>query len=108
MDKILFEGNIHPLDLVISKQANDLRIAIHQPNVSSDEWITVQNWFVGTANRTETIQAGNDQVLLSSQVDQLIQAMASFTTNTGVSWDAAIEGGGDQAQFQGILAANWQ
>ena len=32
-----------------------------------------------TANRTETIQAGNDQNLLSTQVDQFIQPMAAFT-----------------------------
>ena len=76
MDKILFDSGIDPLDLVISKQANNLRIAIHG---SPDDQITVQNWFVGTANRTETIQAGDGQVLLSTQVDQLIQAMAGFT-----------------------------
>jgi hypothetical protein len=62
-------------------------------------------------NRTETIQAGNGQTLLSMQVDQLIQAMAGFTQDTGLSWDAAIEGGGtpqQQAQFQGIVANSWQ
>jgi hypothetical protein len=44
-------------------------------------------------------------------VDQLIQAMAQFTTDTGLSWDAASGGAGDpgrQAQFQGIIAASWQ
>jgi hypothetical protein len=108
MDKILFDSGNDPLDLVISRQANDMRLAIH----GSSDQITVQNWFVGTANRTETIQAAGDgQVLLSTQVDQLIQAMAQFTTDTGLSWDAASGGAGDsgqQAQFQGIIAANWQ
>jgi Ca2+-binding RTX toxin-like protein len=108
MDKILFDSGIDPLDLVISKQANNLRLTIHD---SPDDQITVQNWFVGTANRTETIQADDGQVLLSTQVDQLIQAMAGFTHDTGLSWDAASGGGGtadQQAQFQGIIAANWQ
>jgi Ca2+-binding RTX toxin-like protein len=106
-DKVLFDGGINPLDLVISRQANDLRLAIH----GSSDQITVQNWYVGTTNRTETIQAGNGQALLSAQVDQLIQAMASFTTNTGLSWDDASGGAGtqqQQTQFQGILAASWQ
>jgi hypothetical protein len=56
----------------------------------------------------ETIQAGNGQTLLSTQVDQLIQAMAGFTATTGLTWDAASGGAGDpgqQAQFQGIIAA---
>jgi Ca2+-binding RTX toxin-like protein len=106
-DRALFGATINPLDLVISRQANDLRLAIH----GSSDQITVQNWYVGTNNRIETLQAGNGQTLLSTQVDQLIQAMAGFTTTTGLSWDAAIAGGGtvqQQAQFQGILATNWQ
>ena len=74
-DKILYDAGINPLDLVLSRQANDLRIAIH----GSSDQITVQNWYTGSANRTETIQAGNDQTLLSTQVNQLIQAMAGFT-----------------------------
>ena len=112
MDKILFDDGINGInhqDLVISKQANNLRIAIHDGSPSDQ--ITVQNWFVGTANRTETIQAGDGQVLLSTQVDQLIQAMSQFTTDTHLSWDDASGGAGtaqQQTQFQGILAANWQ
>src|SRR5206468_2210334 len=54
-DKILYDVGINPLDLVISRQANDLRLAIH----GSSDQITVQNWYAGTTNRTETIQAGN-------------------------------------------------
>lgn len=106
-DKILYDAGINPLDLVISRRANDLRLTIH----GSSDRITVQNWYTSSVNRTETIQAGNGQTLLSTQVDQLIQAMAGFTATTGLSWDAASGGAGDpgqQAQFQGILAASWQ
>jgi Ca2+-binding RTX toxin-like protein len=106
-DRVLFQSGINPLDLIISQQANDLRIAIE----GTTDQITVQNWYTSTANRTERIQAGNGEVLLSSQVDQLIQAMAQFTANTGLSWDAAAGGAGDptqQAQFQAIIAAAWQ
>ena len=55
---------------------------------------------------TEIIQAGNDQTLLSTQVDQLIQAMAGFSTQTGLTWDQAI----DQRpqDVQAVLAASWQ
>jgi Ca2+-binding RTX toxin-like protein len=106
-DKILYDAGTNPLDLVISRQANDLQLAIH----GSSDQITVQNWYTSSVNRTETIQAGNGQTLLSTQVNQLIQAMAGFTQQTGLSWDAAIEGSGtvqQQAEFQGILAASWQ
>jgi Ca2+-binding RTX toxin-like protein len=101
-DKLLYDAGINPLDLVISRQANDLRLAIH----GSSDQITVQNWYVGTVNRTETIQAGNGQTLLSTQVDQLIQAMAGFTAQTGLTWDQAIDQ--RQQDVKTLLAANWQ
>ncbi|THJ09927.1 MAG: hypothetical protein CAF43_011320 [Nitrospira sp. CG24C] len=101
-DKLLYDTGINPLDLVLSRQANDLRLAIH----GSSDQITVQNWYVGTTNRAETIQAGNGQALLSTQVDQLIQAMAGFTAQTGLTWDQAIDQ--QPAQVQTVLAASWQ
>jgi predicted TIM-barrel enzyme len=105
---LLYGATINPLDLVLSRQVNDLRIAIH----GSTDAVTIQNWYSApTTAQVETIQAGNGQTLLSTQVDQLIQAMASFSQQTGLTWDAASAGGGtpqDQAQFQGILAASWQ
>jgi Ca2+-binding RTX toxin-like protein len=101
-DRILYDSGINPLDLVISRQANDLRLAIH----GSTDYVTVQNWYTSSSNRTETIQAGNGQTLLSTQVDQLIQAMASFSQQTGLTWDQAIDQRPQDVQT--ILAANWQ
>ncbi len=101
-DKILYDTAINPLDLVISRQANDLRIAIH----GSSDRITIQNWYTSSINRTETIQAGNDDLLLSTKVDQLIQAMAGFTQQTGLTWDHAIDQ--QPGEVQAILAASWQ
>ena len=44
--------------------------------------------------------------LLSTQVDQLIQVMAGFTQQTGLTWDQAIN---QQPQVvQTVLAASWQ
>jgi Ca2+-binding RTX toxin-like protein len=102
-DRALFGTTINPLDLVVSRQANDLRVAIH----GSSDQITVQNWYLGTNNQIETIQAGNGQMLLNSQVDQLIQAMAQFSANNnGMTWDQAID---QQPQnVQTILASSWQ
>lgn len=101
-DKIRYDASINPLDLVISRQANDLRLSIH----GSSDYVTVQNWYTSSSNRTETIQAGNGQTLLSTQVDQLIQAMASFSQQTGLTWDQAIDQ--QPTQVQNILAASWQ
>ena len=101
-DKLLYDAGINPLDLVISRQAIDLRLSIH----GSSDQIIVQNWYVGTTNRTETIQAGNGQALLSTQVDQLIQAMAGFTAQTGLTGDQAIDQRPQDVQT--VLATSWQ
>jgi Ca2+-binding RTX toxin-like protein len=101
-DTMQFGVTINPLDLVISRQANDLRLTIH----GSTDQMTIQNWYSGATNQAETIQAGNGQTLLSTQVDQLIQAMAGFTQQTGLTWDQAIDQ--QPTQVQTVLAASWQ
>jgi Ca2+-binding RTX toxin-like protein len=102
-DRLAFGETINPLDLVIERQANDLRVRIHHTN----EAVLIGSWYsAGTTNHIETIQAGNGEVLLNTQVDQLIQAMAAFTQQTGLTWDHAIEQ--QPAQVQAVLAASWQ
>lgn len=102
-DTLLYGATINPLDLVLSRQVNDLRIALH----GTTERVTIQNWYANlTTAQVETIQAGNGQTLLSTQVDQLIQAMAGFTQQTGLTWDQGID---QQPQdVQTVLAASWQ
>jgi Ca2+-binding RTX toxin-like protein len=103
IDLLLYGATINPLDLVLSRQANNLRLAIH----GSADSVTVQNWYsTPTTAQVETIQAGNGQTLLSTDVEQLIQAMAQFTTDTGLSWDQGIDQ--QPAQVQTVLAASWQ
>ncbi|MHC9063885.1 putative Ig domain-containing protein, partial [Nitrospira sp. CMX1] len=101
-DRTVFGETINPLDLIISRQANDLRLAVH----GSADQVTIRDWYLSPNSRIETVQAGNGTLLLSSQVDQLIQAMASFTQQSGLTWDQAI----DQRpqDVQAILAASWQ
>ena len=101
-DKLLYDAGINSLDLVISRQANNLRLSIH----GSTDHVMIQNWYASSANRIETIQADNGQTLLSTQVDQLIQAMAGFTQQTGLTWDQAIDQRPQDVQT--VLAASWQ
>jgi len=100
-DSLLFGATVNPLDLVLTRQANDLRLAIH----GSTDQVTIQNWYGGATNQTETIQAGNGQALLNTQVEQLIQAMATFSQQTGLTWDQAIDQRPQDVQT--VLAANW-
>lgn len=56
--------------------------------------------------QVEVIQAGNGQVLVHTQVEQLIQAMAGFAQQTGLSWEQAIAQRPDEVHQ--MLAASWQ
>ena len=101
-DKLLFGTTINPLDLVLSRQANDLRLAIH----GTTNQMTIQNWYTSpTTNQIEDLQAGNGQHLLNTQVNQLIQAMASFSQQTGLTWDQGIDQRPQDVQT--VLAASW-
>lgn len=101
-DRLLFGAGINPLDLVLSRQANDLRVAVH----GSNDAVTIQNWYSSPAtNQIEDIQAGNGLHLVNTQVDQLIQAMAGFSQQSGLTWDQAIDQ--QPQQVESILAANW-
>ena len=101
-DRLLFGTTINPLDLVISRQVNDLRLTIH----GTSDSVTIQNWYTtAPTNQIEDLQAGNGEHLLNTQVDQLIQAMASFSQQTGLTWDQAIDQRPQEVQT--ILAASW-
>jgi Ca2+-binding RTX toxin-like protein len=101
-DTVLFGGSLRPLDLVLSRAVNNLAITRH----GSTDKATVQSWYSGAAYQAEVIQAGDGSRLLSTQVDLLIQAMASYSAQTGLTWDQAI----DQRpqEVEAVLAGYWQ
>ncbi len=101
-DTLLFGAGITPLDLMLERHVNDLRMALY----GTADQITIQNWYTGAASQTEVIQAGTGEQLLNTQVEQLIQAMAGFSAQTGLTWEQAIAQRPEDVQA--ILAANWQ
>ncbi|WP_447977250.1 calcium-binding protein [Candidatus Nitrospira bockiana] len=101
-DRVELGAGISPLDVILTRQANDLRISLSQ----STDQITVQNWYASPTYQLETVQAGTGQRLLNTQVEQLIQAMATFGAETGLTWEQAVAQRPDDVQL--ILAANWQ
>ncbi|MGH7254747.1 MAG: calcium-binding protein, partial [Nitrospirales bacterium] len=101
-DTASFESDLVPLDLVFSRNADDLKVAVH----GAADALTIVSWYSGDAYQTETFLASNGQELLNSEVDQLIQAMASFSASEGLTWDQAIDQRPQDVQV--ILADYWQ
>ena len=66
----------------------------------------MKNWYLNpTANHLKDIHAGNGQQLLNTQINQLIQEMATFSQQTGLTWGQGI----DQRpqDVQNVLAGSW-
>ena len=101
-DRALLEAAIRPIDIVLSRSGDSLRLALW----GSPDTLTVQDWYRGSAYQVETIQAGDGRRLAANGVDQLIQAMAGFTSGTGLSWIDAVAQ--RPAEVEAILSAHWQ
>ncbi len=99
-DALIFGEGLSATDLWFERSGNDLVISV----LGSEEKVTVDSWYVGPGRQIESITAGG-QELTNLQVDQLIQAMASFGVPQGVDgkWE------NDQKEaLNPILATYWR
>jgi Ca2+-binding RTX toxin-like protein len=101
-DRIRYESGITPLDLMLERQANDLRVALY----GSADRVTIRDWYSSSEKKVEVVEAGNGQQLPDSQVDQLIQAMAVFGVQSGLTWEQAVAQ--RPQEVQPLLAAHWR
>lgn len=68
--------------------------------------ITVQDWYADRDNRVDEFVTGHGRSLEDSKLNQLIQAMAGFTSQTGLTWEQAIAQ--RPQDVQQILSASWK
>ncbi len=99
-DKLVFNG-INPNELWFSQSGGDLFI----DHIGSDDQIAIQDWYNYASNQIETIQT-SDEVLLSSSVNQLVQAMAAISTGEPGNIDDLTTQ--QQDDLSSAIAAAWQ
>lgn len=90
-------------DIYFSKNDNDLIINI----LGSSGSVTIANWFLGgeyMVNNIETFYG--EYSLVNDQLDQLIQAMASFNLTSGSDYSSLTTA--QQEQHQLLLANAWK
>ncbi|MBN1468715.1 MAG: hypothetical protein JW924_08325, partial [Fusobacteriaceae bacterium] len=81
-----FVVDVNPLDLLFSKKDNELEISINGTN----DKINIKNW--DKEGKIEKIKLNENNYIDSSKIDELIQAISSFTSqNQGISWNQALE-----------------
>jgi len=100
-DKLVFEGAISSTQLWLSRAGSSLVVSV----IGTADKFTVLNWYLGSSYRVENIVAGgNGKTLAADKVQNLVNAMASFTppplgqTTLSTAYDKALAS---------MIAANW-
>jgi Ca2+-binding RTX toxin-like protein len=99
-DVLNFLHDINHDQLWFTQDNDDLRIHV----IGTQDQVTIANWYEGTASQVEEIQASDGHILANNQVDQLVQAMASF--NPPVPGELSLSDD-QQQQLAPVLAASW-
>ncbi|WP_187355578.1 hypothetical protein, partial ['Paenibacillus yunnanensis' Narsing Rao et al. 2020] len=88
-------------EVIFEKSGSNLLLRV----ADSTDSLMVSGWQSSGSYQTEVFQTQGGRRLLNTQVDQLIQAMASFTTAQGMDWSQALSQRKEDTQQ--ILAQFW-
>jgi Ca2+-binding RTX toxin-like protein len=86
-DKIIFGEGIETSDLIFSRQGYNLLINIS----GTDDTITIKNHYYTQYYRIENFQTADGSTLTYTNIEYLIQAMAEFTADTGMTVSEAAQ-----------------
>lgn len=99
----LLSMEYNPLEMVLQQSGSDLIVS--NINNTTDK-VTVKSWFSNSNNQIETIKSSSGELLLNSQVSQLIQAMSTLSSNKGMAWTDLAKN--NQEETKQILAQYWK
>jgi Ca2+-binding RTX toxin-like protein len=99
-DQLSFGSLIDADQLWLSQVGNDLQVSI----IGTLDQVRVQGWYSSSANQVEQLVLSSGAVLLNSNVQQLVDAMAGLTPPAlGQTELSAAQ----HAQLDAVIAANW-
>ncbi|AVS70468.1 RTX toxin, partial [Paracidovorax avenae] len=82
------------------REGNDLEVSI----IGTEDRATIANWYAGSANHLEKIQTSDGKVLLDSQVDALVSAMAGFAPPAAGQTTLPPD---YRSSLSNVIATNW-
>jgi hypothetical protein len=100
-DSVVFSSDVHFDQLWFRKQGNDLQVSV----IGGGDLLTVSNWYKGKQYHVEQFIAGDGKMLLDSRVQQLVDAMASFSPPSVGQMSLPAN---YQQALTPVLAAGWQ
>ena len=100
-DKLLLDGAIDASQVWLAKSGNDLVVSV----IGTTDKVTINNWYVAGLYQVESIVAGgNGKTLSAANVQNLVNAMASFTPPAAGQTTLPAN---YQASLNNVIAANW-
>ena len=101
VDVLKFGDDIKADQLWFRRVNSDLEISV----VGSTDKTTISNWYSGSAYRVEQFATADGKVLIDSQVENLISAMASFNPPSAGQMSLPQN---YRDSLEGVIAANWK
>jgi len=99
-DVLSFGAGVASNQLWFRHTGNDLEVSI----IDTADRATVQNWYLGNAYHVEQIKTNDGKVLLDTQVENLVQAMAAFAPPAMGQTSLTAS---QQTTLAPVLVANW-
>jgi Ca2+-binding RTX toxin-like protein len=101
VDTLIFEGGISIEQLWFRKTGGSLEVSV----IGTQDKVTVENWYSGSRHHLDQFKTSDGKVLLDSQVQNLVDAMAAFAVPAAGESNLTSE---RRAQLDVVIAANWQ
>mgnify|MGYP000154949015 FL=1 len=99
-DQLRFSQNVAADQLWFRQVGNNLEVSI----IGTNDKVVVQDWYLGTAYRTEQLLSGEGKTLRDANVQNLVNAMAGMNPPPlGQTELSAAQ----HSQLDGVIAANW-
>lgn len=96
----LFDGGIALAQLWFQQVGNNLEVKV----IGTTDAMTVTDWYLGSAHQVEQFRVDGNKTLLASDVQNLVQAMASFAPPAAGQTTLPQN---YQDSLNTVIAANW-
>jgi len=99
-DAVLFDDSVDINQLWFRRTSNDLEISL----IGTLDKMIVSNWYLGSQYQVEEFKSVGGRTLMDSQVQNLVQAMASFSSPASGQTTLPAN---YQSNLTQVIAANW-
>ncbi|WP_058961189.1 calcium-binding protein, partial [Pseudomonas syringae] len=100
-DVLQFGTDVSLEDLWFRRSGSDLEVSI----IDTNDKVLVSNWYAANDYQVDQFKTADGKTLLDSQVQSLVDKMASFGVDAGAERNLTAA---QQTQLDTVLAANWQ